>query len=83
MLLTAVLTHDLSGSMVKDTAKHFVKTITVTVNGNAAISQNILSQESPAGETVQYKLRLKKGDKVNVVGACNIFGSIGKDFIVP
>jgi hypothetical protein len=82
-LLTAVITHDLSGSMVKDLTKHLVKTVTVTVNGNGAIAQNILSQENLTGETVQYKLRLKKGDKVNLVAVCSVFGSTGKDFIVP
>lgn len=82
-LITAVISHDLGSSMVKDPAKHYVKTVTVTVNGNAAIAQNILSQETPAGETVQYKLRLKKGDKVTVTGACSVFGSLVKEFLVP
>lgn len=82
-LLTVVMTHDLSGSMVKDTTKHFIKTVNITVNGVNTIVQNLQDQEKATGETVVYKLRLKKGDKVNVMGICNIFGSSGKDFVVP
>lgn len=82
-LITAVITHDLAGSFVKDTAKHYIKTVNISVNDSPAIVQNFKDQEKLIGETVIYKLRLKKGDKVTVSGTCSLFGNASKDFVVP
>ena len=82
-LVTAVITHDLSSSMVKDTAKHYIKNVSVSVNGTPAVVQTLQDQEKASGETVIYKIRVKKGDKVSFTGVCSIFGSASKDFIVP
>ncbi len=82
-LLTAVITHDTTGSFVKDTTKHFVRDIRVSVNGKTVITHLLSAQENMKSETAAYRLRLKSGDRVSVTGACNIFGSRESELIIP
>ncbi|HUV06272.1 MAG TPA: hypothetical protein VMX75_01005 [Spirochaetia bacterium] len=66
-----------------DPTKHFVKQVTVSVNGKQVLVQYLDSQESPTTEVAIYKLSLKSGDKVSVDAVCSLRGNITKALTVP
>lgn len=61
---------------VKDVTKHYIKSITISVNGNEIKVLEYKSQSSEASHDVEIELpELKKGDKVKVKAKCNKIGA--------
>jgi hypothetical protein len=69
-ILTVTVFHD-----VKDAAKHFVDEISIELNGEKIIEQNILAQENLEKQTVVYRITdAGVGDQIEISAACNISG---------
>jgi len=61
---------------VKDVTKHYIKSITISVNGNEIKVLEYKSQTSEASHDVEIELpELKNGDKVKVKVKCNKMGA--------
>ena len=65
--------HMVMSSPTKDMKKHYIKTITVTINGKQVAEKTYTSQ---TGETFKelFKIDAKKGDKLVVTATCNLGG---------
>jgi len=73
MLKVSVI-HPIANTPVSDPAKHYIKDITVTVNGKVVITEAITSQQSAGGETSSFLLNVKPGDRITVRGVCSVSG---------
>ena len=61
---------------VKDVTKHYIKSITISVNGNEIKVLEYKSQSSETSHNVEIELpELKNGDKVKVKAKCNKMGA--------
>ena len=62
---------------------HFIKTITVSLNGKTVIVQSLLSQTDLSWQRTSYLIRdAKKGDKLAVTAVCSYFGQLSKTITV-
>jgi len=69
--------------VVKDSNDHFIKSITIKLNGKAWITQNFSSQMTLFAQAASYTtIDIKKGDLVEVTATCNKTGSLKKDFTI-
>ena len=67
---------------VKDTAKHFINTL--SVNGNEIVDQNFLTQFDAADQEAQFLIHdAKPGDEIEVTASCNIFGKKTEKIKLP
>ena len=68
---------------VKNSQKHFIKEITIKVNGKDWISQDFVSQATLDVQAASYaQVDLKKGDVIEVSAVCNQGGELKKTFKV-
>ena len=74
-MLTINVIHPISGTKVSDPKKHYIKDITVSVNGKEVIIESIKFQQSDKGEKCSFLLNVKKNDKVSVKAVCSISGT--------
>jgi hypothetical protein len=66
---------------VKNLQKHFIKEITIKVNGKDWISQDFVSQATLDVQAASYaQVDLKKGDVIEVLAVCNQGGELKKTF---
>ena len=66
---------------VEDVQKHFIKEITIKVNGKEWIVQEFASQATVDVQAVSYaQVDLKKGDVIEVLAVCNKSGQLKKKF---
>jgi desulfoferrodoxin (superoxide reductase-like protein) len=71
---TGVLSVEMTHS-VNDASKHYVKKVTVELNGKKIIEQTFRSQLDEERQQVLYKIiDAKEGDKISVTAYCNISG---------
>lgn len=68
--LTVAISHGVSNP-----EKHYVKTVTITKNGQTAATHTYTSQPEGTSFTYTYPLEAKKGDVLKVTADCNRFGS--------
>jgi desulfoferrodoxin (superoxide reductase-like protein) len=68
---------------VKNSQKHFIKEITIKVNGKDWITQDFLSQTNLDVQATSYaQVDLKKGDVIEVLAVCNQGGDLKNTFKV-
>jgi desulfoferrodoxin (superoxide reductase-like protein) len=79
--LSVDVKHLVSKSKNTDTTKHFIKEITVTVNGKNAKTQTFTSQ---TGDLVKatFDITAKAGDKIKVTATCSLAGSKSTEITV-
>jgi hypothetical protein len=82
-VLTVTVVHNIMVSPVTDPAKHYVKEVDVTVNGNKVVTQTFVIQETPQSEVLVYKIFAASGDKVTVDATCVLRGSGTKTISIP
>ena len=72
-ILLVQVWHMVMSSPTRDMKKHYIKTITVTLNGNKIAEKTYTSQNE---ETFKepFKIDAKKGDKLVVTATCNLGG---------
>ena len=69
-ILKIIAAHD-----TKKPAEHYIRNVSVRLNGKEIIRQEFASQEDAAAQTVSYKIiDAKQGDTVEVTTVCNVFG---------
>jgi len=62
---------------------HFIKTVTVSLNGKTAIVQSFLSQTDLDWQRASYVIRdAKKGDKLTITAVCSYFGQLARTITV-
>ena len=84
-ILTIQGKHMVSTSQNKDTKQHYIKSITVTVNGVVANnSYGPSTFTSQTGDTFKtaFKLDLRNGDKIVVTATCSLGGDKTTEIIV-
>ncbi|MEI7596269.1 MAG: hypothetical protein WCK02_11015 [Bacteroidota bacterium] len=68
---------------VKDPKDHYIKEITVFINGVKQEGVALTSQTSVEREEYNYKIgELKSGDKIKVTATCNKFGSKSQEITI-
>ena len=75
--LSVTITHPVAG--VKE---HYIKEVTVTVNGNL-INDSFYTSQPGDVFTYDYPLALNPGDAVVVTATCSITGTGSRTFIMP
>jgi len=73
--------HLVSTSQNKDTKQHFIKTISISINGGTPKVKNFTSQTKNTF-TDGYKLKLKNGDKIVVTATCSLGGEKTTEIVV-
>lgn len=73
-MLTITANHPLQNNIVSDPARHYLREITVSVNGKIVITETLVFQQSPNGEISSFLLNVKAGDRISVRAVCNITG---------
>ncbi|MDH4210776.1 MAG: hypothetical protein OEV79_04945 [candidate division WOR-3 bacterium] len=77
-VLSAVIEHS-----VNDASKHYVKKVVVEVNGKKQVEQTFTRQMDGEQHEVVYKIiDVDEGDKVTVIGYCNISGKKKSELII-
>jgi desulfoferrodoxin (superoxide reductase-like protein) len=67
----------------QNTAKHFIKTITISLNEEEVVNQSFSGQDKD-GQRASFSLPgLKKGDKIKILAECSIYGDLEKEFSAP
>jgi hypothetical protein len=74
MMLSITVTHPIKQSPATDPKKHFVKDITLKVNGTQVLITNYSYQQFDEGEIISVKVPLKAADKVSVTAKCSLAG---------
>lgn len=82
-MLSITATHLIKESKVTDPAKHFVKDIAVTINGNPAVVGAYTYQQFDNGEKIILMLNVKSKDKISVKARCNLAGEKTTEIAVP
>jgi hypothetical protein len=75
--LTVVAMHK-----VTDPAKHFIKDITVSINGKVVEKKSYTSQTSKTEQNAVIKVSAKAGDKIFVNTLCSWGGNKGAEIVV-
>ncbi len=73
-MLSINVVHMIKSTQIPDPMKHFIKEITVTVNGKDVIVENIAFQQSDNGEKASLLLNVNANDKVSVKAVCSVSG---------
>ncbi len=60
---------------VGNPSSHYVEKVTVTVNGERAITKDYEKQNKSSGSSFEYKLDVQNGDLIEVEAECNRFGA--------
>ena len=81
-MLSINVAHMISNTKIPDPMKHFLKSITVSVNGNEVIVENISFQQSDNGEKCSFLLNVKTNDKVTVKAVCSVSGIKSSEIII-
>lgn len=81
-ILSINVVHPIAATKAPDPMKHFVKEITVNVNGKDIIMETIAFQQSDNGEVSTFLLKVKSGDKVSVKANCSISGTKISDIVI-
>ena len=77
-ILSAVIEHS-----VNNASKHYVYKVVVEVNGKKRIEQTFTRQMDGEQHEVVYKIAdVNDGDKVTVIGYCNISGKKKSELVV-
>lgn len=66
---------------VKNPAKHYIKEISLSVNGKEVSKHEYKSQPDKKSFTIKYKVTAKEGDTIKVTAWCNYIGSKSVDLI--
>ncbi len=79
--LKVKVVHSVRSSVEKDMKKHYIKTLTVTLNGVIVKEATFTSQN---GEELQYKFSFpaKINDKIVATATCNLGGEKSAELIV-
>lgn len=81
-MLSINVIHMISNTPVTDPLKHYIKDITVSVNGKDLIVENIAFQQSDNGEKCSFLLNVKTNDKVSVKAVCSVSGIKTSEIII-
>ncbi|MBN2545363.1 MAG: hypothetical protein JXB50_06180 [Spirochaetes bacterium] len=73
-MLSINVVHPIASTKAPNPMKHFIKDISVSVNGKTVIVETIAFQQSEKGEISTFLLKVKSGDKVSVKAVCSISG---------
>ncbi len=73
--------HMVSTSQNKDTKQHFIKTVSITINGRTVV-KNFTSQNGDTFNTKFDRLNLKNGTKIVITATCNLGGEKTTEFVV-
>ncbi|OGX14947.1 MAG: hypothetical protein A2166_03650 [Omnitrophica WOR_2 bacterium RBG_13_41_10] len=66
---------------VKDPQKHFIKEISIRINGKEWIMQKFANQANQSAQAASYaQVSLKKGDAIEVLAVCNESGKLKNTF---
>jgi desulfoferrodoxin (superoxide reductase-like protein) len=69
---------------VQDTAKHFIITLAVALNGNEVVNQKFMTQSDSKEQEALFLIHdAKSGDKIEATASCNIFGKKKESITVP
>ncbi len=69
---------------VEDPVKHFIKEVTVKLNGNEIITQEFITQYRRVDQETQFLIHdAKPGDEIEVTASCNIFGKKAEKIKLP
>jgi desulfoferrodoxin (superoxide reductase-like protein) len=79
--LAVNVTHLISKSKNTDPTKHFIKEITVSLNGTLIEKKTFTSQKGD-NQIATFNVNAKKGDKINIVAVCSLAGSKMVDVVV-
>lgn len=82
MTMSIMISHDIKQSPSTDPKKHFVKDLSLKVNGVQALITNYSYGQFPEGETLSFKLNLKSGDKVSANARCSLAGEKTVEYTV-
>ena len=73
-ILSLGIAHD-----VKNPKTHFVKFVSIKLNGKELLQQNFLSQTNKDAQALSYTVvDLKKGDTLDILAVCNMAGELKK-----
>ena len=76
--LHAVIMHNTANVL-----SHYIKRVTVALNGKAVLTQTFSLQGNDVSQDVAYIVPdAKSGDKLSVEGECNISGTLKKEITV-
>jgi len=73
-ILSLGIAHD-----VKNPKTHFIKFVSIQLNGKELLQQNFLSQTNKDAQAISYMVvDLKKGDVLDILAVCNMSGELKK-----
>lgn len=75
--------HNVAQSAVKDRNIHFIKTITIKVNGKLTDTFSYTIQRQNILRHIERISKVKSGDKVVITATCSIGGEMTQEIIVP
>lgn len=68
---------------VKNTVKHYISKIVVSVGGKVMEERVLKSQTDPKTEQAVFEIKdLKKGSKIEVEATCNVFGKLKGSIVI-
>lgn len=68
---------------VNDITDHFIKTVTITVNGNEVVNEKYKKQKDSKGDVFRYTMEnIKVGDVIKLTASCNKWGKKSKTLII-
>lgn len=77
-MVDAVIMHNTTNPV-----NHYIKEVSVGLNGEEIIKQSILRQDNNESQTVHYLIAyVKEGDVISVEGQCSISGKLKKEITV-
>jgi hypothetical protein len=80
--ISLFIVHDVERSTVKDEKVHFVKTVTIQVNGIEIKTISPVPQKYPKIQG-EYPLgKLKEGDKILITATCSLGGEKTQEIII-
>jgi len=81
-MLSINVIHPIASTKAPDPMKHFVKDITVSVNGKNIIVETISFQQSDNGAISTFLLKVKKDDRVSVKASCSLAGVKTSEIVI-
>jgi hypothetical protein len=82
-VVKVIVIHDLKTSPVQDPKKHYIKTITIKINGKNVKTNTFKMQESINSQTTIFdKISVVKGNKITVEAECSLLGTKSSTIVV-
>ena len=68
---------------VKNTTKHYISKIVVSVDGKVRGEMSLRSQSDPGTEHAQFEIKdVKSGSKIEVEATCNVTGKLKETMVL-